>query len=294
MIRYWLFLLFDACIMAFPHSWRKTLFIGLGSLVHRLAGKRNRVIQKNLDFAFGKNLTDAQKTHVEMYCYRNLALNFLQVMENRRNTNEDLQRIITFENRSIIDELVRNGQNAIFVSGHFGNWELGGVTLSSLVPELSSIYKGFDRPEFDPYLKEARERHGMHLAEKNGALKLMTKALKNKGSILLMIDQGSNEKYGVLSNFFSHPTYHNTTAAQLAAKFQVPIVGVYIFNNDETNYTIRFCDPILVTSSDKEAIEEATQKQVNDLEAVITERPDLWFWCHKRWKKENPELYRAG
>lgn len=294
MIAYRLFLLFDAFVMLLPRRWRKALFIGLALLAHRFAEKRNRIIQKNLDFAFGQKLEASQKNEIEAYCYRNLALNLLQVMENRRNTKKDLEKIITFQNRELIDELIAKGQNMIFVSGHFGNWELGAVAVASLITSITSIYKGFDRQEFNPYLKYSRERHGMHLIEKNGALKHMTRALREKKSISLMIDQASNQKYGILTHFFSQPTYHNTTAAQLAAKFQVPIVSVYIFTHDEHHYTIRFENPIEVPNSDPDSIVEATQMQVNDLEKVISEQPELWFWCHKRWKGENPELYRAG
>ncbi|MDO9207585.1 MAG: lipid A biosynthesis lauroyl acyltransferase [Sulfuricurvum sp.] len=288
---YRLFLLFDSLLMTLPYSWRTKIFTSLFSLAHFLAFSRNRIIQANLKFAFGDELNSAQKNEIEEYCYRNLALNFLQVMENRRNNAEDLRAQVTFENREAVDALLSENRGVIFVSAHFGNWELGGAALSSLITPVSSIYKEFSNASFDPYLLQARTNHRMKLAEKNGALKHIAKALRGGRSILLMIDQASNERAGVKVNFFGHETYHTSTPAQLAHKFNAPIVGVYIVSTDEQQYTIRFENPIDVKSNDEVAILEATQAQANDLEKVIRTHPKLWFWCHKRWKGEFKNIY---
>ena len=293
MLLYRLFLLLDSFLMALPRSWRKGVFTSLSALAHRLAPKRNQVIQQNLAFAFNNNLNDTEKGEIERYCYRNLALNLLQTMENRRNSAEDIASVVTFKNREKVDAVLAQGRGIIFVSAHFGNWELGGAALSSLITPVASIYKGFSRREFDPYLFEARSHHRMELAEKNGALKHMAKTLKKNGSVLLMIDQASNAKYGVKGDFFGHSAYHSSTAAHLASKFQVPIVGVYIISEDEKHYTVSFEDPIDVEGINEEAILEATIQQVNAMERVIKEHPKLWFWCHKRWKGEYKEIYEG-
>lgn len=292
MILYRLFLILDALLMLLPGRLRKGIFTALASLAHLLAGKRNRIIRQNLSFAFQETLSRSEHDEIERYCYRNLALNLLQVMENRRNSAEDLRSQVTFENREPVDALLARGGAIIFVSAHYGNWELGGAALSSLVTPVASIYKGFSRSEFDAYLLEARTAHRMELAEKNGALKHIAKALKNNRSILLMIDQASNARYGVNVDFFGHKTYHSSTAAQLSAKFNAPIIGVYISSEDEKHYTIRFEEPIEVREGDEISVTEATQRQVDGVEKVIRENPKLWFWCHKRWKGEFPAIYR--
>jgi len=292
MILYRLFLILDAVLMLLPHRWRKKLFTSLASLAHILAGKRNHIIRKNLSFAFQETLDESKRQGIERYCYRNLALNLLQVMENRRNNAEELRTQVTFKNREPVDAILDQGQAIIFVSAHFGNWELGGAALSSLITPVASIYKGFSRNEFDPYLLEARTAHRMELAEKNGALKHIAKALKNGRSILLMIDQASNARYGVSVDFFGHKTYHSSTAAQLSAKFNAPIVGVYISSEDEEYYTVRFEEPIEARGGDEASVIEATQRQAEGLEKVIRKNPELWFWCHKRWKGEYPNIYK--
>lgn len=291
MLLFRLFLVLDSLLMALPRSWRKGFFTSLADIAHRFAPKRNQVIQQNLAFAFNNALSDKEKEEIERYCYRNLALNLLQTMENRRNSAKELASCVTFKNREKVDAILSEGKGIIFVSAHLGNWELGAAALSSIITPIASIYRGFSRKEFDSYLFEARSNHRMKLAEKNGALKHMTKTLKNNGSISLMIDQASNARYGIPIDFFGHRTYHSSTAAHLGSKFNVPIVGVYIFSDDEEQYTISFEDPIEVKGVSEEAILEATTKQVNALERIIKEHPKFWFWCHKRWKGEYKEIY---
>ncbi len=293
-MRYRLFLLLDALLMALPAHWRKRIFTSAAAVAHWAAKSRNRVIRQNLSFAFGDTLSEAEQDEIERYCYRNLALNVLQVMENRRSGIEDMERKVTFENRQKVDAYLAQGRNIIFISAHFGNWEIGAAALSAFVTPITAIYKGFKNEAFDPYLMEARNRYRMSMVEKDGALKHLTRTLKNGGSVSLMIDQSSNFRHGVAVDFFGHATYHASTPAALSYKYGAPIVPLYILSDDEERYTIRFEEPIEVTSDDAEAIVEATQKQASTLERIIRAHPEYWFWCHKRWKSEFPELYRKN
>ena len=291
MIGFYFFLLFDWLVMKLSHNARKKLFFSLASVAHTLAKKRNHIIQANLDFTFQDTLNHAEKKEVEEYCYRNLALNLLQVMENKRNTAEDLSRQITFENREMVDLYLSQSRPIIFISAHFGNWEIGAASLAALITPITSIYKGLDNDAFNPYLLEARTRHRLNLVEKNGAIKHLARALKNRQCVSLLIDQSSNAKSGVNVNFFNHPTYHTSAAAQLSRKYNAPIIALYIDTQDEENYTIRFLEPIEIARDDEQAIIDATQAQVDDLEKVIRDNPKFWFWCHKRWKGEFGEIY---
>jgi len=291
-IRYRLFLLIDALLMALPHSWRKKVFTAAASLACRLAVSRNRIIRRNLSFAFGDALSGKEQQEIERYCYRNLALNAMQVMENRQGSIEDLGQKVTFENREWVDGYLAQGRAIVFVSAHFGNWEIGATALSALITPTTSIYKGFKNRAFDPYLLKARSRYRMSMVEKDGALKHLARTLKSGGSVSLMIDQSSNPRHGVAVDFFGHKTYHSSTPATLSYKYNAPIIPLYIFSDDEERFMIRFEEPIEVKSDDAEAIIEATQKQVQSLENVIRAHPKFWFWCHKRWKGEFPELYR--
>lgn len=291
MILFRLFLILDAILMKLPYGWRKNIFISLASIASYVALSRNRIIRQNLHFAFKDSLDEKQILEIEKYCYRNLGLNLLQVMENRHYTTEDFSKRVIFENRDKVDALLAENKNIIFISAHFGNWEMGAAALSAQITPITSIYRGFTQSEFDPYLLESRTRHRMSLTEKGGALKQIARALKTGKSICLMIDQSSNARDGIAVDFFGHSTYHSSTPAILSYKYNAPIIALYMYSDDEENFIVRFEDPIEVKSNDAETLRKATQQQVSTLEQIIRVHPELWFWCHKRWKGEYPEIY---
>jgi KDO2-lipid IV(A) lauroyltransferase len=94
-------------------------------------------------------------------------------------------------------------------------------------------------------------------------------------------------------DFFGRPTRTTATTAFLARKTGALIIPVGIVTDDEEHFTIKFSQPIEVAQSDDEDADilEATQKQASALEAMVREYPQLWFWLHKRWKTDNPEIY---
>ena len=293
MIGFRLFLLFDALLMSLPHRWRKNFFFFVADLAYRFDRKRKQVIRQNLTLAFGDTLSEDERSEIERYCYKNLALNFLQVMENRRNDRSYLNSKVSFKNTEVVERLINEKRGIIFISAHYGNWEIGAAALADLIRPSLSIYKSLNNKAFEPYLLEARTRHHMIMAEKSGALKHLSRALKNSESVSLLIDQASNARSGVKVNFFSHPTYHSSTPAILSQKYNAPIVALYIHTDDEENYTITFEEAIEVKGDDEASIIEATQRQADGLEKIIRSNPKFWFWCHKRWKGEYKEIYEG-
>lgn len=291
MIGFRLFLLFDALLMSLPSSWRKKFFFFVAKLAYQFDRNRKQVIRQNLTFAFGDTLSEVERDEIERYCYRNLALNFLQAMENRRNDRSYLNSKVRFKNTEVVERLIEEKRGIIFISAHFGNWEIGASALADLIIPTLSIYKSLNNKAFEPYMIESRARHQMHMVEKSGALKHLSRSLKKSESVSLMIDQASNARNGVKVNFFGHPTYHSSTPALLSQKYNAPIVALYIHTDDEENYTITFEEPIEVEGNDEASIIEATQRQADGLEKIIRSNPKFWFWCHKRWKNEYKEIY---
>ena len=64
--------------------------------------------------------------------------------------------------------------------------------------------------------------------------------------------------------------------------------------DDEENYTLMLFDEIPVERTDDEQadIQKATQLQADWLSELITKEPKFWFWLHRRFKNDHPEIYR--
>lgn len=295
MISYALFRTLEFFLLLLPYRLRKAFFTGLATVAYTVDKKHRTVVRQNLDFAYGKRLDDDECERITRYCYRNLMLNFLQVVENRRMTPQRQAKLVTFEQREIVDAARADGRPIIFISGHYGNWELGATAVASQIMPTVSIHKKLNNPWFDRYLLASRSRLGMRMAEKSGAIKHLTRALKRGEAVSLMIDQNINPKESIVVDFFGQAVTQTSAPAFLARKFNAAIIPAFIHTEDETHYTIRFEDAIPVdhTEDAQADIKLATQRQSDVMEKIVRAEPKFWFWCHRRWKTKHPEIYET-
>ncbi len=189
---------------------------------------------------------------------------------------------IQINGSEILDELKRSNKQAVFVSGHFSNFELMAMSIEKNGIDLSAIY----RPLNNIFLNEIMERiRKKYICKKQikkgiGGLKKLISLKKNNFSTALMIDQRVSE--GVLSEFFNRKALTTTIPAQLVKKFDVCIIPVYIERIKNINFKITINKPIYF--SQETSIEKITDELNQILEKMILKKPEHWIWSHNRWK----------
>ena len=103
----------------------------------------------------------------------------------------------------------------------------------------------------------------------------------NKGhSIALMIDQRVSE--GEKIDFFNNDALTTTLPAQLALKYNLDIVPIFIERDKNNLFNMEIYNSI--TSSNFKDKYEISKKLNQILEEMITRNPNQWIWTHNRWK----------
>lgn len=280
--------------MLLPPVLRKKIYLSLASLAYLLSKKHKRIIAINLKLAFGDSLSQERIDALGKKCFHNLVLNFVQIIENQKLSHADIAKMVHVENQEILEKIKQEGRGVIFITGHFGNWEIGAAAIGSMIMPTLGVYKPLKNSYFSKYLFNARARFGLEMYEKEGAIRHLAKALKEKKSVSLLIDQSVSSLDGQVVQFFGHPCTQVPSPAQLARKYNAAIIPVFLHNVDDDNFILRFENEIPVAHSNDASkdISEATQLQADLLQKLIEAEPDHWFWCHKRWKNELPEIYR--
>lgn len=200
---------------------------------------------------------------------------------------------VTFENLEYVEKVQAEGRPIVFVTSHFGEWEISGSATSAFVEPIMIIYKKMSNLYFQKYLLESRAKVRMSAAERHGALKALVKQMRQKRSTALLIDTNISKHDGIVVDFLGKPTTQITTPAFLARKFDAALIPGIVYTDDHEHYTVRFFPEIEMTKSDDEKtdIQEATQKMTDWLTQVIYDDPKYWFWMHRRWKTDYPEIY---
>jgi KDO2-lipid IV(A) lauroyltransferase len=189
---------------------------------------------------------------------------------------------ISVEGQDILDEIKKNNQQVVFISGHFSNFELMAMHLEKTGIKLSAIYRPLNNIFLNIIMENIRKKYicKNQIKKGIGGLKKIIQLKKQNYSTALMIDQRVSE--GIKSNFFNSPALTTTIPAQLVKKFKIPIVPIFIERVNNLNFKITIRKPVNFTDTD--SIEKITDNLNKILETMILHKPEQWIWSHNRWK----------
>lgn len=266
----------------------------LAKIGYILGKKYNKIAKVNLDLAFENRMNEQKKEQIIRRCYKNLLQLIKDSIINQTISKEALLAKVTFHNEHFYYDAVQKRKGVIFLTAHYGNWEITSLAVGAKWGPISVIGRKLDSVAMNAILEKSRQRFNVTLLEKRGAMRGVLKALAHGENIGLLVDQNTAEKEGVLVSFFGKKARHTPAAAQFANKTNCAIIPAFITTDDYRHFDLTFYEPILPTQDKSEqAILTSVQQQADATQYAIEKKPDEWFWFHKRWKNQYEELYRS-
>jgi KDO2-lipid IV(A) lauroyltransferase len=184
----------------------------------------------------------------------------------------------------ILDPLLAAGKKLIFVSAHFGNWEVASLAASQRGLRIAQVYRAANNPLIDRLIGRFRGISGSELIPKGAiAARRAIQALREGRHLALLVDQKMND--GIPVPFFGRPAMTAPAVAQLALRFDCAIIPVRVDRLGGAHFRLTVFPPVDIANTGNRATDiAATMEHVNAvLESWIRERPELWFWLHRRW-----------
>lgn len=244
-----------------------------------------KLVKKNLDLAF-PDKDEVWKAWVTEQQWDNLGRTFAEfaIMDRIRISNG---RVIV-ENIERLHEIRNKGQAVVFVSGHFANWEVMPSTIVDTGVVCQMTYRAANNPYVDERIRRGRQRYGVNLfAPKgsDGSRELLLGMAKGE-SVALMNDQKFNR--GVETPFFGRIVDTAPGPSRLAMRFGTVLQPMTVERLHKARFKIIVHEPIEVVSTGHKSQDiEATVCNISSfIENVVRERPQEWFWVHKRWPNE--------
>jgi KDO2-lipid IV(A) lauroyltransferase len=193
------------------------------------------------------------------------------------------------EGEEHIELLKATGAQALFFSGHLGNWEMILPIASSLGLAVAGFYRPASNKRADLLIQPLRERalnqHVSMFRKGPEGARAALLHLQSGGSLGLLIDQKMND--GISVPFFGRSAMTAPALAQLALRFHVPIIPVHVVRLGPARFRM-VCEPPLIVSptGDKKTDTYMILRTVNaTLERWIRADPASWLWLHRRWPK---------
>ena len=189
---------------------------------------------------------------------------------------------VQIEGQEILNDIKENNKQVIFISGHLSNFELMAMFIEKSGINLSAIYRPLNNIFLNGIMENIRKKYICKNQIQKGlvGLKKLLKFKKKNYSTALMIDQRVSE--GILSPLFNEKALTTTIPAQLAKKFNIPIVPVYIERIGDLKFKITINQPL--SFSQNTSHQEITDNLNQILEKFILNKPENWIWSHNRWK----------
>ncbi len=180
----------------------------------------------------------------------------------------------------------------VFVTGHFANWEVTGITAHQTGVPFGVVYRALNNPLIDEVIikKRAAVMTRRQIPKGMDGARPMIDLLKDDYSIAFLADQKLNSG-GIPVPFMGHTAMTAPAAARLAVRFNLPVIPISNERVGGAYFRVTNHEPIpFEPTGDLAADVETLTIKINEfLERDIRARPEQWLWLHRRWGKREED-----
>ncbi|QKF82567.1 lipid A biosynthesis lauroyl acyltransferase [Halarcobacter ebronensis] len=289
---YYLYLFFRFLFNYTPNFILKPILKSLAWIASVSSKKYRKIVKTNLDIAFKDEMSDEKKYSIIYESYKSLIFNMYEFIENQNATKEEIFAKAKMTNEDLVWDAIKNGKKIIFFTAHYGGWEIALPYCALKFGTIAVVNRKMNNPLMNELYIQARDNNNIIMVDKKIAAKGMLKALKQNQHVAVVVDQHIG--IGVEVEFFGEKVMATDSVSRLALKFDSVLVPIFCEMNDFRDYTIKVGQLIDANSYEfktDDKIKELTQLQATLIEEQIRDKPEQWFWQHKRFKHKHAEFY---
>lgn len=257
---------------------------------------RRRVIEGNLRIAF-PSLTNKQRDALAIGMWQHLLLMVAEIAQAPRKLHRTNWREHSAapEMRTLVSRLL-DPRPMVILSGHFGNFELGGYLLAMHGFPTYTVARRLDNPYLDRWVTRFREATGQFMLEKQGVSGQIETALQRGETLVLLGDQYAGDK-ACWADFFGKPASTHKAVAMFTLSSSAPtaVCGV-IRQGAPLHFEMRLAAVVDPLGQDFQlgSVRQLIQWYSRQLESLIRAAPEQYWWVHRRWKGEPRRRRRSA
>jgi KDO2-lipid IV(A) lauroyltransferase len=263
----------------------------IGNFGYFLAAKRRKIAINNLEIAFPeKKAEEIEK--IAKGSFQNLGITFFELFAMSSLSEKKLQKMIDFDGGiELINRVNSRRKGMIFLSGHFGNWEIiaYSVGVFTKIP-ITIIVKPQANIFIDKFLNKFRTASGNEIVSMYKAARTIIDVITKGETIALLADQAATKDKDLFIDFFGRQASTHKVVGELALRYKIPIIMGFAVRQKDGKYKAEIFE--LEHNDLENSIENVrklTERHVKLLENIIKKYPEQWAWMHKRWKHFIPK-----
>jgi len=261
-----------------------------GGLFYLLLPARRRGIRANLRVVTGRTKVEG----LVFSTFYKYARNWADVMLMIRLEGGRVDSLIgTRSSSAPLDAALANGNGAILITPHFGNWELGGLGLAARGYPINVMTFREPDEKVNEMREEVRKARGIRFIyvdrDDTSPLAIIeaVHALRRNEILALLGDRDGSSHTATL-DFFGKPADIPLGAAYLAMVTGAPVLPVFVPLEDG-RYATLMDAPITIASShgaNEAAIRAGTARILRVFERYIRQYPDQWYNFFNYWQEK--------
>jgi len=257
----------------------------LGALTYWLLPGRRRVVLANLALAYGTALGAPARQSLARAHFRHLGTTAVECCRLFFGAREAVLARVQVDGLEHIKAAMAEGRGALYLTAHFGNWELLAAAHRIAGYPLNVIIRPLDNPFLEALLARSRERNGLQLIPKRQAVRDVRAALARGECVGILLDQNAGRQ-GVFVPFFGQLAATSRSLAVLALRTGAPVVPGFIrrLPNGDHQMILEPAVPLVTTGDLDHDVAVNTARFTATIERHVRSHPEQWFWVHRRWK----------
>jgi KDO2-lipid IV(A) lauroyltransferase len=261
---------------------------GLGYLAWKLDRRHRTIAHDNLRSSFQGTKSEADIQRIVVGCFQQLGESVIEFVRLPRYVRQEMARRVTVEGIEHLHRAREKGRGVLFLTGHFGNWELLAVALASFGFPIHVVARPLDNPWLDRWVNQRRSLTGNRVIEKQRSIGTILPLLKKGGAVGFLLDQNVAHGEGVFVQFFDRPACTTKGLALIALRKEVPVLPIFMIRQKEGRHRVRIDQEVsLIRTGDIEKdILRNTEQFTRVIESTIRVYPEQWLWVHQRWRTQ--------
>jgi lauroyl/myristoyl acyltransferase len=227
--------------------------------------------------------------------FRNFGKYVIDFIHFLDSTQEEVRRRIVFEDFERFDQAIGEKRGIIFITLHYGNWDMGAAGLAAYGYPVNVVAETFPHKAMNALVQGSRRHLGMKVMPMERVGPSVIRALRKGETLALLIDVP--EPGGTVRvDFFGAPTEVPVGPARIALRSGARVMpGVVMRVKGEEEKLRPVMDFDLTyerTNDEDEDVRRLTQQIMSSLERLIRLDPTQWFIFHDMWNR-NQKAARA-
>ena len=259
----------------------------LGLAWYAVNRSRRRIAEANLAAAFPSR-SASERRAIARSAFAHFIAQALETLKFSTLTPTQMLDRVEVDGEDRVRLAYAQGKGVLFVTGHFGFWELHAIAHPLLFEPIGLLARALDNVRINALLERIRQCTGNTVIYRQGSIRRVMRIMQERHGVAVLIDQHIHGPDAVYVEFFERRAAAVSAVAALALRTGSPVVPVFALPLARGRYRLIYEHPVAppLDADADVAIAEFTQHCTDVLEMYVRRHPDLWLWMHRRWRDD--------